>query len=71
MPVIPHPPYSSTWVPAAFLCFAQLKEELNGRYFDTIEVIEAESPSQNTTTIMQLKIAEVLGTVHMVGRELL
>jgi transposase len=48
--IIPHPPYSPDFTPATFL-FPRLKIKLNGRRFDTTEVIEAESQAVlNTLT---------------------
>jgi hypothetical protein len=51
MIVVPHPPYSPDLAPCDFYLFSWLKLELQGRNFDTIEVIEAESQTVlNTLT---------------------
>jgi hypothetical protein len=68
MIAIPHPAY--------FSFFPQLKTELKGRHFGTIEVIEAEwkavlNTSQNMTSRIRLKKTEGLGRVHTRGRGLL
>jgi hypothetical protein len=47
MTVVPHPPH--------FSLFLRFKIKLKGRHFDTTEVIEAESPSENTTSKMHFK----------------
>jgi hypothetical protein len=67
MTVVPHPIYVSL--------FLGLKIKLKGSHFDTIEMIEAQSlaalNTQNSTSMMYLKMTEALGTVHIRGRGLL
>jgi hypothetical protein len=43
MTVIPHPPYSPDSAPCDFFLFPKMKLKLNGRQFNTIEEIQAES----------------------------
>jgi hypothetical protein len=44
MAVIPHPLYSPDLVPCDFLLFPKMKLKLKGRWFCTIEEIQADSP---------------------------
>jgi hypothetical protein len=63
--------------PLYFSLFPQLRKELNGYHFDTIEVIEAESQAVlNIFTERDFqdafkKVAEGLEMVHTNGRRLL
>jgi len=41
--VIPHPPYSPDLAPCDFFLFSKMKLKLEGRRFDNIEGIQAES----------------------------
>jgi hypothetical protein len=43
MAVIPHAPYSPDLAPCDFFLFPKMKLKLEGRRFDTIEEIQAES----------------------------
>jgi hypothetical protein len=43
MAFIPHPPYSPDFAPCDFFMFPKMKLKLKGRWFDTIEEIQAES----------------------------
>jgi hypothetical protein len=43
MAVIPYPPYSPDLVPCEFFLFQKIKMEVKGRWFDNIELIQAES----------------------------
>jgi hypothetical protein len=43
MAVIPHPTHSADLTPCDFFLFPKVKLKLNGRRFDTIEEIQAES----------------------------
>jgi hypothetical protein len=46
MAVVPHPPYSpDSWD----FCVSSIEDKLNGRHFDTIEVIEAKSQAVLST----------------------
>jgi hypothetical protein len=64
MTVVTHPPQ--------FSMFPRLKIKLKGSHFDTIEVIEAESYAVlNTLTEHDFQDADMLETVHTLGRGLL
>jgi hypothetical protein len=43
MAVIPHPSYSPDLAPCDFFLFPKMKLKLEGRWFDTVEEIQAES----------------------------
>jgi hypothetical protein len=43
MALIPHPPYSPDLTPCDFFLFPKMKLNMKGRWFDTIEEIQAES----------------------------
>jgi hypothetical protein len=43
MAVVPDPPYSPDLAPCDFFLFTKIKLKLEGRRFDTSEVIQAES----------------------------
>jgi hypothetical protein len=43
MALFPHPPYSPDLAPCKFFLFPKMILKLKGRWFDTIEEIQAES----------------------------
>jgi hypothetical protein len=74
MVVIPHPPYSLDLAPCEFFLFTKMKLKLKGRWFDTIEEIQAKSQRVlDTLTVPGIipKMEETVGPVSTCGRELL
>jgi hypothetical protein len=58
MVVISHPPYSPDLAPRDFFLFPKMKLKLQGRWFDTIQEIQAESQrALNTLTAKDLQEA--------------
>jgi hypothetical protein len=76
MAVIPHLPYSPDLAPCDFFLFPKMKLNLKGLRFDTMEEIQAESPTVLDTDRKGLpgsvpKMEESVGPVSTRGRELL
>jgi hypothetical protein len=75
MAVFSHPPYSPDLAPCNSFLFPKMKLKLKGRRFDTIEEIQAESPSVLVTDRKGLpgsvpKMKKTVGPVSTGGREL-
>jgi hypothetical protein len=76
MAVIPHPSYSPDLAPCDFFVFPKMKLKLEGRRFDIIEEIQAESQRMLDTDRKGHpgsvpKMEETVGPVSTCGRELL
>jgi len=71
IPLIPHPPYSPDLAPCDFFLFPKMKLKLKGRWFDTIEYIQAETQKVLEFPGCVPKIEETVLPVSTCGRELL
>jgi hypothetical protein len=68
MAVIPHPPYSPDLTLCDFILFPKIKLKLKGRWFETIEEIQAESQGDWHSDRKRLpgsfpKMEEIVGLV--------
>jgi hypothetical protein len=53
MAVVPYPPYSPDLTPSDFFLFLKINIKLDGRIFDTVEEIQAETPAIINTLTMK------------------